>query len=86
MRRVNVEDVVCWRDGIELFDDASLRDILFHIGTWYNMTVVCHDEKYLNMRLHYVYDRYQEVNETLKMLENISNIKFRIEKNTIFVD
>ncbi|MDD6507567.1 MAG: FecR domain-containing protein [Prevotellaceae bacterium] len=79
-------DVTSWREGIILFDDATLRDILLHIGSWYNMTVVCHGEQALNMRLHYVYDRHQSVMESLQMLENIAKINLKVENNTIFID
>ena len=81
-----VSEVTSWREGIILFDDASLRDILLHIGSWYNMTVVCHGEQALNMRLHYVYDRNQTVTYALQMLENIAKINLKVENNTIFID
>lgn len=84
--QVDVDDIVCWRDGIELFDDSTLRDILLQVGTWYNMSVVCRNDSLLSRRLRYVYDRHRSVEEAMKTLNDISKVKVRIEKNVIFVD
>ena len=83
---LNLDDVTGWREGIIAFDEASLRDVLLHIGSWYNMTVVCHETCNLNTRLHCVYDRNKTVEETLEMLKNIIKVNFEIKNHTIFVD
>lgn len=83
---VDVENIICWRDGIELFEDDSLENILVSIGSWYNMSVVSRDIPELNNRYHFVYDRRKNVEEAVNMLSTIANIKVNIEKNTIFVD
>lgn len=85
-QEVDVEDKICWRDGIELFDDDMLEDILIRIGSWYNMSVVCHDIPELKYRYHFIYDRRSDVQDAVKMLSEISKLKIIIEKNTIFVD
>lgn len=86
VKDVNVDDMVCWRDGIQLFDDASLRDILVQMGSWYNMNIVCRNEKDINARYHFMYDRKESVEKTVEMLRELSKVKLKIEKNTIFVD
>lgn len=83
---VDVENIICWRDGIELFEDDSLESILVSIGSWYNMSVVSRDIPELNSQYHFVYDRRKSVEEAINMLSKIANIKVNIEKNTIFVD
>ena len=83
---VDVENIICWRDGIELFEDDSLENILVSIGSWYNMSVVSRDIPELNNRYHFVYDRRKNVEDAVNMLSKIANIKVNIEKNTIFVD
>lgn len=83
---VNVDDVTCWRDGIELFDDATLHDILVRIGSWYGMSVMCANEDVLSRRLHYMYDRRSDVSGALKTLGELSNSNIKTEKNIIFVE
>ena len=86
IKEVNVEDVTCWREGIQLFDNASLRDILIQMGGWYNMNVVCNKTNSLNRRLHYMYDRREPIETSLVMLRELSKVNIKVEKNTIFVE
>lgn len=83
---VDTNDVACWRDGIELFDDVTLRDILVQMGSWYNVSVVCHDDAALSTHLRYMYDRKQSLEEAVKMLNQISNNKIKLHNNTILVE
>lgn len=83
---VDTDDVACWRDGIQLFNDASLRDIVLQLGSWYNVNVVCHDEKLLNTHLRYMYDRRKGIEEAIKMLNEISNNKIKLHNNTILIE
>ena len=83
---VDTDDVVCWRDGIQLFNDASLREIVLQLGSWYNVNVVCHDETLLNTHLRYMYDRRKGIEEAVKMLNDISNNKIKLHNNTILIE
>lgn len=83
---VNVDDVICWRDGIEYFDDATLEDILMQMGSWYNMSIVCPNREVLSKRFHYIYDRRSNVEDAIKTLQELSNVKIKTEKNIIFIE
>lgn len=83
---VDTNDVACWREGIQLFDNVSLRDIVMQMGSWYNVNVVCHDEALLNTHLRYMYDRRKSLEEAVKMLNDISNDKIILHNNTILIE
>ncbi len=83
---VDTDDVACWKDGIQLFNDASLREIVLQLGSWYNVNVVCHDEALLNTHLRYMYDRRKGIEEAIKMLNDISNNKIKLHNNTILIE
>ena len=83
---VDTDDVACWKDGIQLFNDASLREIVLQLGSWYNVNVVCHDESLLNTHLRYMYDRRNGIEEAIKMLNDISNNKIKLKNNTILIE
>lgn len=83
---VDTDDVACWKDGIQLFNDASLREIVLQLGSWYNVNVVCHDESLLNTHLRYMYNRRNGIEEAIKMLNNISNNKIKLKNNTILIE
>lgn len=83
---VDTDDVACWKDGIQLFNDASLREIVLQLGSWYNVNVVCHDESLLNTHLRYMYNRRNGIEEAIKMLNDISNNKIKLKNNTILIE
>ena len=83
---VDTDDVACWKDGIQLFNDASLREIVLQLGSWYNVNVVCHDESLLNTHLRYMYNRRNGIEEPIKMLNDISNNKIKLKNNTILLE
>lgn len=83
---VDTDDVTCWKDGVQLFNDASLREIVLQLGSWYNVNVVCHDESLLNTHLRYMYDRRNGIEEAIKMLNDISNNKIKLKNNTILIE
>lgn len=83
---VDTNDVACWKDGIQLFSDTSLRDILIQLGSWYNVNVVCHDDALLGKRLHYMYDRHRSIEEAVKLLNSITNNKIKLHNNTILIE
>ncbi len=86
VKDVNVDDMTCWRDGIQLFDNATLREILMQMGSWYNLNVVCHDNNSLNRQLHYMYDRRASIEMSLSMLRQLTKVNIKVENNTIFVE
>ena len=83
---VDTDDVARWKDGIQLFNDASLREIVLQLGSWYNVNVVCHDESLLNTHLRYMYNRRNGIEEAIKMLNDISNNKIKLKNNTILIE
>jgi len=83
---VDTNDVAWWKDGIQLFNDTSLRDILVQLGSWYNVNVVCHDDALLDKHLRYMYDRRRGIEEAVKMLNDITNNKIKLHNNTILIE
>lgn len=83
---VDVNDFTSWRDGLIFFDNATLRDILQQLGSWYNVNVICSNPSLLDLHFHYIYDRHDNVENALKTLNESSNIKAKMENRTIFVN
>lgn len=83
---VDVDDIVCWTEGIELFDDATLEQILMQMGAWYNMGVVCHNRRALADHMRYMYDRNAPVGDAVAMLNKIAKVKVSIDNNNILVE
>lgn len=85
VRDVDIDDIIAWTEGIEVFDDATLEEILMQLGAWYNMGVVCHNKEALTDHMRYMYDRNAPVADAVAMLNKISKVKVTIDNNTILV-
>lgn len=79
VKEVYTEHYVQWMAGYFYFDNVSLRDILYELGVWYNLTIEIEDDPALmNMRLHFVAERFDDpakVIEALNMYHYLSVIQ-----------
>ena len=79
VKQVDTEHYVQWMAGYFYFDNVSLRDILYELGVWYNLTIEMEEDPALmNMRLHFVAERLddpEKVIEALNMYHYLSVTK-----------
>ena len=85
VQEVNTRDFTCWREGIMLFDNASLRTILKHISGWYGVNVICRDDELLNKHFHFVYNHNEPLDDAVLMLNETSNLGIVIKDSTIVI-
>jgi ferric-dicitrate binding protein FerR (iron transport regulator) len=79
----DVEEAVAWKNGLFIFNNTPLEDIMRQIERWYNVDVVYQGnipQDTFNGNI----SRNTNLSEVLKVLE-YSNIRFRVEGNTITV-
>ena len=82
---VNAEDAVAWKDGIFLFNDDHLDDIMKKISRWYNVDVEFNDETLKKEMYSGTVSRFAQVSQVLKKLEALGGVSFRIEPHKIIV-
>lgn len=83
---IDVETVICWREGEFYFDNMQLKDIMPEIGRWYKMDVIFKHPTHLNDKLHFHAERNWPVGDIIKQLNIIGNTKMHIENNSIIVE
>lgn len=78
----DLEMVTAWKDGMFIFNRTKLQSILMQLSRWYNVRVdysdVPKDRAFSGAIL-----RASNLSSVLKMLNETSGIKFKIEDNTI---
>lgn len=85
VRKVDVEDVVSWREGIIPFNDSSLRDIAVYLCRWYGLNLVSQDEGQLDERLHFVLDRRDSVQAAVNMLREVSGSEITLSGRNLYI-
>lgn len=83
---VNVQTMICWREGMFYFDNMSFRSVMTELGRWYRMDVVFKHPQHLNDILHFHAERSWSIEEVIEEMNLISDAKIHKEGNTLIVE
>ncbi|SFO84865.1 FecR family protein [Chitinophaga sp. YR627] len=83
--KVNIDDVIAWKDGYFRFDDQSLETIMKAMSRWYNVTYIFEDESLRSETFGVVATRQGNISVLLNLLENTGAARFRQEGTTIII-
>lgn len=86
IKEVDTDHYCLWTEGYFYFDNESLAEIMRKIGRWYNVKIIFKDPATMNLRLHFLAQRDQKIDHTLKLLNMMGNIKASFEDNTITIE
>lgn len=84
-RRVNVMEYAGWKEGLYVFRNRSLRDIMQELSLWYDFTVVFEPERLADIRYSGNLKRYEGINIFMDILQHTGDIRYRIEDKTIVI-
>lgn len=77
VKRVNIEEVLAWKDGQFRFNNTPLSEILRQIGRWYSLEIVYEDREAGKRTFTGVISRDSRLSEILRVFEK-GGIQFRI--------
>ena len=82
-QEVDVEEFVGWKDGIYVFKEKSLGDIMTTLERWYNISVVFQDEDLKELPFTGNLKRYDNINVFFDALTRTGDLKYRVEENQV---
>ena len=82
-QRVNAEEFVGWKDGLYVFREKPLKEIMDTFERWYDVSVVYGDEAIGERRFTGNVRRYDNINVFLEALSATREVGYRIEGSTI---
>lgn len=84
LRNVDTENVVDWKNGLFIFEDASITEVMRQVERWYDV-----DVRYIGnvpgIKFNGVVSRSNNVSRLLKLLQAAGNVTFNINNKTIEV-
>ena len=86
VQRVNVEQVIAWRQGMFVFDELPLEQIMEKLARWYNIDVYFLNESAKRLIFKGNLPRCEKFQTILDMLMKTSNVKFKIENRVVIVN
>ncbi len=84
-RQVDIDKYVGWKDGLLVFDEAMLADILTTLSRWYDVTVYYENNARRTLRYPGEIKRYEEFREILRLIEKTQTVKFEIDGRKVKV-
>lgn len=82
---VDVGQVLGWKNGLFVFDDQDLWQVMQKLARWYDVEVVFGNEEAKSIVFQGNLPRYNDLGTLLKTIEKISPATFEIKGNTVLV-
>lgn len=83
-KNIDLEEVVAWKNGKFMFQDADIQTIMRQLERWYNITV-SYEQNISNEEFEGVISRNVNISQILSMLEKTGAVKFEIDGKNIIV-
>lgn len=74
-----------WREGFFYFDDATLFEVMQALGRWYNVNIAFDDPAKMNIRLHFVAKRGNDVAEAVRNLDALDVVDAAFDEGVITI-
>ena len=82
-REVNVEEYVGWKDGLFVFRNETLSEIMKILERWYGVSVIFGDDSLKELEYTGNLERYDSINTFLQLLKRLKEVHYEIKENTV---
>ena len=82
-QEVDVEEFVGWKDGLYVFRQCSIAQIMKTLERWYNISVTIEDDELSHLQYTGNLKRYDHINVILDALKSTGDIEYTIDGNQI---
>lgn len=85
VQKINVEEVLAWKNGEFMFNNESLEDVMHKLSRWYNIEVIVSPEL-KHLAIWGSVSRYDSFDKVLEIIEMTNeSIKFRKEGRRVYI-
>ncbi len=77
--RVDAEDAIAWKNGLFVYNDQDLENIMKQVARWYNVQVVFEDANVKKQLYSGSLSRFKDLSQLLEVLEATGSVHFKIE-------
>lgn len=85
-KKVDVYPYVAWKDGLLLFDDISLEQLMLRLSRWYNIHFEFRQEELKWKKFTGGFKRYEGIEKILEMIGNVNDVDFCVENGKVVMD
>jgi transmembrane sensor len=81
----DTEEAIAWKNGLFLFNDQNLDEIMLQVSRWYGVTVIFNDSSIKKQIFSGSISRFQNISQLLEVLESTGSVHFKIGGRRITV-
>lgn len=85
IKSIKTDIVTSWKEGMFVFEDKTLDQIMKQLGRWYDFSYRFSDDKVANTVFMGRIPRYGKFGDVLEILEKSGNIKLEVNKKQIII-
>jgi transmembrane sensor len=85
VKTVDTEDIIAWKNGLFLFDNTDLDQVMLELARWYNIEVIYKGPK-PTLNFTGEVKKSSNLSRVFKTLESTGGVKFKINGNTVTVE
>jgi transmembrane sensor len=85
LHEVDTDLYTSWKDGLFIFEDEKLENILARMGRWYDVGIYYANNRQRVSRFTAHVDKYQSAAEVLKLMAATGAVAFDVDEKTITV-
>lgn len=85
LAKVDTREFVAWKDGLFVFKNQCLYEVLNTLSRWYDVDVCYEDQELQDLHFSGTIKRHAEIIEVLKFLERTDMVKFTLNGKTLIV-
>lgn len=85
VKDADIEEVMAWKNGIFLFNDERLDEVMKKISRWYNVEVEFRDPEVKKEAYSGIVSRFSKISQLLGKLQELGGVEFKIEPNKVII-
>ncbi len=84
-KKVDVDEYIGWKDGLYIFREHRLEDIMKELSRWYDVIISYQDEKLKDVSFTGNLKRYESINSFMELLQRTGDANYKIMGKTIII-
>ena len=85
LRTVDTKYFTCWKDGMFLFEEMRMEDILEQLSRWYDIHIFYTNEEVKDLHFSGDLSRFKDIITFIEMFEKSADVKLTLKGNTLTV-
>lgn len=86
VEEVDTESFLYWKEGFFYFDDVTLVDMMKEIGKWYNIDIDFRNSEIMNLRMHFLAKRQQDIADLIELINRMERIHVYQEGESLIIE